>query len=295
MPKHAEVTVRPMQLGDLESAERASSATFLEAERLVRRASDPQPQQRSSVAVKHWIDRMGHFLTVDGGGCWVAVDGPQVVGFAISQNRGGLWYLATYGVLPDYQGIGVGRRLMDAVLQHAADRPGMLISTIHPGATRRYRLAGFTLYPLMRLVGVVDRSAIPAIRGLRDGLATDFGWMDRLDTKLRGAGHGPDHPYMLKSLRLVVSPDPDRLGYAYVDERGRPMLLAAARRETARRLLWEAFASSVDETLVNCITTANHWAVDIGLKAGLAIGQEGYLAIRKMRDPSPYLASGHFL
>jgi hypothetical protein len=29
--------------------------------------------------------------------------------------------------------------------------------------------------------------------------------------------------------------------------------------------------------------------------ARLDIGQEGYLAVRGMRDPRPYLASGHFL
>jgi hypothetical protein len=44
-----------------------------------------------------------------------------------------------------------------------------------------------------------------------------------------------------------------------------------------------------------CITTANEWAVDVGLAARLAIGQEGYLAGSGMKDPAPYLASGHFL
>jgi hypothetical protein len=35
--------------------------------------------------------------------------------------------------------------------------------------------------------------------------------------------------------------------------------------------------------------------VDVGLAARLAIGQEGYLAVRGMKDPAPYLASRHFL
>lgn len=60
-------------------------------------------------------------------------------------------------------------------------------------------------------------------------------------------------------------------------------------------MLWEALASSDGDTLVNCITTANHWAVDVGLAARLDIGQEGYLAVRGMTDPVPYLANGHFL
>ena len=59
-------------------------------------------------------------------------------------------------------------------------------------------------------------------------------------------------------------------------------------------LLWAAVSSAQDDTLVNCITTGNPWAVDVGLAARLDIGQEGYLAVRGMADPAPYLASGHF-
>jgi GNAT superfamily N-acetyltransferase len=284
-----------MREADLQSAERASGETFLDGDRLTRRVNDPEPQPRSEAQSERWIERMGFFLSVDPGGCWVAVDGDRVIGVAISQNRDRLWYLAIYSVLPDCQGLGIGRRLMDAVLAHAGGRPGMFISTVHPAAVRRYRLAGFLLYPLMRMVGTVDRSTLPEVTGLREGEVSDLEWMNRLDVQLRGAGHGPDHEYMVKTLRLVVSSVNNRPGYVYIDEEGRPALLAAAREETARSLLWEALASSQGETLVNCITTGNHWAVDVGLAARLDIAQEGYLAVRGITDPAPYLASGHFL
>jgi hypothetical protein len=117
--------------------------------------------------------------------------------------------------------------------------------------------------------------------------------MDTLDLRLRGGGHGPDHAYMLRSLRLVVTRARD--GYVYLDEHGRAMLLAAGDEESASTLLWEALASARGDTLVNCITTANHWAVDVGLAARLDIGQEGYLALRDLPEPAPYLASGHYL
>lgn len=299
-----------MRSGDLPSAERASAVTFLEGGRLTRRVSDPEPELRSGAAAAQWIDRMGFFLAVDPGGCWVAVEGDEamgdehlgdevdtgeVVGFAISQNRDRVWFLATYGMLPCRQGAGIGRRLMDAVLAHADGRPGLFSSTVHPGATRRYRSAGFSLHPQMRMVGTVDRATLPAVTGLDDGHAGDFEWMDRLDRELRGAGHGPDHPYMLRSLRPVVSRAQGRRGYVWIDDQGRAVLLAAEREQTAQQLLWEALAASQGRTLVNCITTANQWAVDVGLAARLDIGQEGYLALRDMGEPAPYLASGHFL
>jgi hypothetical protein len=145
------------------------------------------------------------------------------------------------------------------------------------------------------MVGTVGRSTLPVVAGLREGQAGDLAWMDRLDQDLRGAGHGPDHRYMLDTLLLVVSQAKGRPGYVYVDDQGRAVLLAAAHPETAQDLLWEALASSRGDTLVNCITTANEWAVDVGLAARLDIGQERYLAVRGMKDPAPYLASGHFL
>ena len=287
------VSVRQLTEADIPAAERASAVTFLDADRLDRRVGDPEPEPRPAAVSRQWIDRTRHFLAVDPAGCHVATDGDDIVGVAIAQNRGPLWFLWTYGVLPSCQGKGVGRLLMDAVLAHADGRPGLFSASGHPGATRRYRLAGFLLYPQMRMVGTVDRSTLPAVTGLREGTADDPEWMDALDTRLRGAGHGPDHAYMLTSLRLVVSRAHD--GYVYIDESGRARLLAAADENVARTLLWEALASARGPTLVNCITTANHWAVDVGLAARLDLGQEGYLALRGMPEPAPYLASGHYL
>ncbi|MFF3978250.1 GNAT family N-acetyltransferase [Streptomyces sp. NPDC055808] len=293
------VQVRLMREADLPSAERASAVTFFESERSTRRVSDPEIEPRSADASQQWVDRMRFFLSVDPEGCWVAIDevagARRTVGFAIAQNRAGLWFLATYGVLPSHQGQGVGKRLLDAALAHAGGRPGIFSSSVHPGATRRYRAADFSLHPQMRMVGVVDRSTLPVIDGLREGRADDFAWMDQLDRDLRVAGHGPDHGYMLDTLRLVVCRDPARPGYVYLDDRGRASLLAASDPATARKLLWEALASSQGPTLVNCITAPNEWAIDVGLAARLDIGQEGYIAVRGMPVPAPYLASGHFL
>ncbi|MEU7576671.1 GNAT family N-acetyltransferase [Streptomyces sp. NPDC041068] len=293
------VQVRPMHEDDLASTERASAVTFFEADQSTRRVSEPEPEPRSAAASKQWIERMRFFLNVDPEGCWVAfdedADGGRTVGFAISQNRDDLWFLATYGVLPGHQGLGIGKRLMGAALAHADGRPGIFSSSVHPGATRRYRMAGFSLHPQMRMVGTVDRSTLPVVDGLREGRPDDFEWMDRLDQDLRVAGHGPDHGYMHDTLRLVVHRDPARPGYTYLDDKGQASLLAAAHPETARKLLWEALASSRGDTLVNCITAPNEWAIDVGLAARLDIGQEGYIAVRGMPVPAPYLASGHFL
>ena len=83
----------------------------------------------------------------------------------------------------------------------------------------------------------------------------------------------------------------------YVDGLGSPQLLAATNRRTATRLLWEALASS--DPLVNVdiahVTAANSWAVDVGMAARMELHTSGYLALRGMKPPAPYLHHGSLL
>ncbi len=61
--------------------------------------------------------------------------------------------------------------------------------------------------------------------------------------------------------------------------------------------MWEALASSRPgaEVSVHHITAANAWALDVGLAARLAIHQNGYLCVRQMKPPTPYLHHGSLL
>jgi hypothetical protein len=44
--------------------------------------------------------------------------------------------------------------------------------------------------------------------------------------------------------------------------------------------------------MVGHVTPQNAWAVDVGLSARLELHQEGYLGLRHMRPPAPYLSHG---
>jgi hypothetical protein len=61
--------------------------------------------------------------------------------------------------------------------------------------------------------------------------------------------------------------------------------------------MWEALASSPpgEQLSVHHITAANAWALDVGLTARLAIYQNGYLCLRGMKPPAPYLHHGSLL
>ncbi|MFC7494793.1 MULTISPECIES: GNAT family N-acetyltransferase [unclassified Nocardioides] len=292
----SDLVIRPMTVDDVPAAERVSDEGFFELDTRMRRSSGPAPERRSDAHRAVWIERTRHFVTTDPGGCWVAEDGGGIVGMATSFRRETLWCLATYAVLPGRQGRGIGKPLLAAALDHGrACTRGMLSASADTKAVRIYHQVGFDLHPQMHLTGTVDRSTLLAVEKVREGSAGDIDLMDSLDRGTRGAGHGPDHELMLRTWRLLVSDTTTGSGYAYLDERGRLALLAASNRRTASRLLWAALAEGPEQTTVGHVTGANQWVLDVCVAAGLELHQEGYLGLRGMKPPAPYVHNGALL
>lgn len=287
-----------MQPADVPVAERLSAEAFLGVDLETYPRSAPVPALRPAARGEQWVTRTEHFLRTDPGGSWVAEQDGAMLGFATSYRRELLWLLASYAVRPGLQGAGIGKALLDAALSHGRGcLRGMLAASSDPRAFRRYRLAGFTLHPQLVLSGTVDRSALPVVEHVREGTASDFDLMDSLDRRCREAAHGVDHPVMAGMFRLLVTDRSTGSGYAYVDRDGRPLVIAADNRRTASTLMWECLASTAPgaDVEVHHVTTANEWAVDVGLAARLAVRTEGYLALRGMKPPAPYLHHGAYL
>ncbi|WP_240617464.1 GNAT family N-acetyltransferase [Nocardioides speluncae] len=293
------VAIRPMHDQDVAAVEQLTDEGFYELDLRTVQRDWPDPERRTAAHSKVWMARTRHFLATDPGGCWVAEQDGELVGAAASFNRELMWILATYAVRPGLQGQGIGAQLLAAALQHGQGcLRGMLSASSDPKAVRRYRLAGFSLHPQMFLRGVVDRSTLPVVDRVRDGNAADVDLMNSVDRQTRGAAHGPDHEFLLENAaRLVVADRTTGSGYAYVAENGSPLLLAATNRRTAADLLWESLASSPPDGKVTVphLTAVNEWAVDVGLAARLELHQSGYLALRNMKPPAPYIHHGALL
>jgi GNAT superfamily N-acetyltransferase len=287
-----------MREGDLEAFGEITATSYYEVDARTYQRAWPDPVRRPPGRNGAWLNRTRAALRTDPAGCWVAeVDG-EVVGGAVSRVRELMWILASFAVRPELQGQGIGTQLMAAAMHHGRGcLRGMFAASADPGAVRRYRLAGFDLHPQMLLTGVVERSAIPVVERVREGSAGDIDLLDSVDRQARGAAHLSDHELLLDQFRLVVSDHSTGSGYAYVDADGSPSLLAATNRRTATRLMWEALASSPPggQLSVRHITAANAWALDVGLTARLAIYQNGYLCLRGMKPPAPYLHHGSLL
>lgn len=246
-----------------------------------------------------WERRASFLLEHDPDGCWVADDGSgTVIGVTMSMVREKLWGLSALFVRPDQQNKGVGAALLDAALGYSQGcLRGVVISTEDPRAARRYRRAGFDLHPTMRIAGVVDRSAIPAVDTVRVGGTSDRDLCDSVDRRARGAAHGVDHEFLSREYTLLVTDQLTGSGYCYVDENGSPVLLGATTKRLAGQLLWAALDRSRPDVpvAINYLTSDQDWAVDVALAAGLSLRTEGYLCLRHMRPPAPYLPSGAFL
>lgn len=281
-----------MRAEDVDVCEQISSRAFHELDLRTFQRSWPDPSPRPPHRAELWQIRTRHLLTTDPGGCWVVEADGAVVGFATSLVRELMWILASYAVRPGLQGRGLGAGLLDAALQHGRGcLRGMLNASDDPQALRRYALAGFRLQPQLLFHGRVDRSVLPEVRHVRAGTPGDRDLLDSLDRRTRGAAHGPDHDVLGRELRLLVTDRPAGSGYAYVNAAGVPILLAASNRKAATALTWEALAASDPEEPIEIghVSPANDWAVDLAMAARLGVYSRGFLALRRMKEPAPYI------
>jgi GNAT superfamily N-acetyltransferase len=293
-----DVLIRPARPDDLPGMGSLTAESYYDVDLRTYQRDWPDPQPRLPAREDSWIRRTAQALTTDPDGCWVAELDGELVGCVVSRVRELMWILSSFAVAPHQQGKGIGLQLLAAAVHHGRGcLRGMLAASADPGAARRYRLAGFSLHPQMFLSGVVERHAIPVVERVRPGSAGDLDLMNSVDRQTRGAAHLSDHQLLMDQFRLLVSDRNTGSGYAYVDDAGSPVLLAATNRRTAADLMWEAIGSSPAGSAlqVHHITAANEWAVDVGLAARLSLHQSGYLALRGMKPPSPYLHHGSLL
>jgi GNAT superfamily N-acetyltransferase len=271
--------------------------TFLGLDLAEQRPGQATPQLRSEAHGEVWRARALHLLATDPGGCWVTEDDQGMLGAAISFVRETTWILAAFAVRPGAQGRGIGKPLLDAALQHGSGcLRGIFESSADPRAVRRYRAAGVDLHPALVFRGMVDRAALPVMEKIREPTRTDIELMDSIDRRTRGSGHGPDHDLLAATCATLVSDTSTGSGYVHVDPARGPQVLAATNRRTASRLLWAALAFCGDEEIhIGPVTGANQWVFDVALPAGLTPAGSGFLALRGMAPPAPYIPHGALL
>lgn len=284
--------IRPMTPEDVDGAYLMSSLALAASA-----DEKEQVRNRTPEEVEIRKERYRHSLEQDPEGSWIAADGEQVAGVALALVREGVWVLSLFAVDEAYRNAGVGRRLLDRALEYAAGcRGAMLAASTHPAALRRYALAGFTLLPTLMASGTVRRESIPPDLTARHGTKKDLDLAADVDRYLRGAAHGPDLEFVLRTGgRFLISECRAGRGYA-VEWKGYPAVVAATAPDIAADLLWACLAESTAETEIRWITGQQNWAIPVALEAGLSLSPAGPICIRgELGSLTPYLPSSPFL
>jgi ribosomal protein S18 acetylase RimI-like enzyme len=282
--------IRPMTPDDVPAADAAAWSALHEQIPADFAVDGDQRAQRGRL-------RIAHLLGTDPEGAWVAEDDGAIAGVAVALVREGVWGLSLFGVRPEHQGRGIGRRLLDAALGYAEGcRGAIILSTTDPRAMRRYALAGFELRPCVTFAGIVDRATIPGgLRSRVGSAAQDRELCDTVSRRVRGAAHGPDLEILERTgCTLLVHDDG---GWGAVRE-GSPALIAARDDAIATDLLWSALATAGPGATVHVdfVSAGHDWAVQACLAARLAISPDGPLFVRGGVGPlKPYLPSGAYL
>ena len=113
------ITIRHMREEDADEVREVNAVAFWTWEKQVR-GETVQMHRRTRTNVLASREK-------DPEGCFVAGDESRVVGFIFSRTWGGVGWFGTFAVLPEYQGQGIGQRLIGASLEYLRQDPGRVI------------------------------------------------------------------------------------------------------------------------------------------------------------------------
>lgn len=235
----AELTFRPVRLDELETCAgiwRTSINDYIVGLGQHELPDETQPTVRLFTHLRATDpERFVAAVHADG-------DGERVVGFASAVIRERLWFLSMLFVLPEFQGAGVGHRLLARVLPEddamarstATDSAQPISSALYAsyGIVPRMPLLNLSGLPLRpEAFGELPSGVVPVpfesiAAGPPDGpghrrLAEA---VDGLDRKVLGVAQSVDHGFLLSEGRhgwLYQGPDGLPVGYGYAGEAGR--------------------------------------------------------------------------
>jgi ribosomal protein S18 acetylase RimI-like enzyme len=255
-------TIRPMQEADLDRVIEIDAVAFGAWEQQTHGGrQDMPPRTRTNVR---------SCLAKDPTGCFVAeVDG-RPVGFIFVRTWGSVGWFGIFSVLPEWQGQGIGKRLIAAGLEYLRRRPGRMIglstmpeSTYNLGLYLKlgFQMRHLTLFLRKSLVGPPESSAsLP--RWSQAGPVTQERWL----ACLREAT-GRIHPGLDYTKEITVTAQ---------YEQGETVVLTDGERAIGLAVVWLAPTRQGQEaTFANTIVLALDPAhTDAGRFRALLAGTE---------------------
>lgn len=104
------VSIRKISPGDIDIVRHIEAAAFGAGLRRL-------PDETASLPLRTRINALSR-LEKDPEGCFLAEDNGKVLGFIYSRTWGRVGWFGTFAVLPEYQGQGIGKELINASLEY---------------------------------------------------------------------------------------------------------------------------------------------------------------------------------
>lgn len=220
-------------------------------------------------------------------GFWVAEDGGDVIGFALSRVLGEMWFLAFLFVAPGHQGRGIGRELLSRAAAHggpAITNRALITFAYNPSSISLYLKHGMypreSIYwmagpshgapPARPARAAVDYERLPADQAALAVLAP-------IDRAVLGFARDGVHAYLLNApgaACYLCLRDGCPIGYAYAWTNGRVGPLAAIDGSLVRAVMDGALslaAGGGSRQISTVVPGANADAVSLALERGLRL------------------------
>ena len=183
----------------------------------------------------------------------IAEDAGSAIGFGLAVRNEGRWYLALLHVLPEYQGRGIGQRLLELTLSTRAPSDALCVLTdsIQPVSTAMYIRAGMLPWiPTFEWEGAMLDSLPEPQEDASFRAGADPGELDAVDLSVIGIRRPGEHRFWLEKRGLemeVLLRNGTPAGYVYFSNKGdvgpaaataepliEPLVLQAVRRSRER-------------------------------------------------------------
>ena len=235
---------------------------------------DPQDWQR------FWDRRKALFNHLSRtGDSWLAEDNQRIVGYARSICRDGLRQLTEFFVLPEAQGQGVGRGLLQRAFASEDGQRRLVVATTDGGAIMRYIKSGVQV---QSVVFDFEKSPEP------EKLTTDLGFesisqgesalavLNAIDTRILGFTRETEHRWLLNNRAgFFCRRDTKVVGYGFVgrEDTGPFALLSPDDIAPVLGYAENLAAESNHDEFWLMVPLANHHAMDYVAARGFEMDQ----------------------
>jgi GNAT superfamily N-acetyltransferase len=220
-----------------------------------------------------------HLLEHDGARSFVAEERGLVVGFTAAWVRDDVWFLAALFVLPELQGRGIGKRLLDLAWVGDHRRRVTITEAIQPVSTATYARRG--LIPTTPILAFEGRPRARPPEDLEPA-APDPDALRFLDRRAYGFDRIVDHALWSetadRSTLWLVDGEP--AAYSYVSPAGLIGPLAGRDATSAAMALRAELARCADRDVRLSVAGSSAGLVEVALASGL-----------RMQDPALLLRS----